>query len=274
MEPAAGLSFKAMDNPPTLKPMDIPPRGELLLDLLRYPPKRPQFPGRAVDLWLGGLDDSTSCGEEEGILSSDERARAARFHRAVHRRRFERGRGHLRRILGFYLSVPAGSVAFRYTEAGKPELEADCGLAFNVSHSGSILAVGIGGGALGVDVEILRPVPDLEAVAASVFSAAERCCLGAGESGLTIEAFFRLWTAKEAVMKGLGRGFLSDPRGVELKAAPFGFRATLGKEEVSEWSVVSFSVAPKAAGGGALGAVAVPGPPPEVRAFSIPGAPA
>jgi 4'-phosphopantetheinyl transferase len=200
-----------------------------------------------IDLWLVDLDAPAGFDELPALLSGDERIRARRFARERDRRRFARARGHLRSVLGSYLSIPGERVAFRYTETGKPELEARCGLEFSVSHSRHLLLIGVAMGPIGVDVECVRPMPDLDAVAAQAFTEREMDGLG--------RDFFRLWTAKESVLKGLGRGFSTDPRAVELRPAPGGFHAPRGKGMEAAWSVRSFAVA----GGRARAAVAVPG---------------
>jgi phosphopantetheinyl transferase len=44
-------------------------------------------------------------------------------------------------------------------------LDPPSGLGFNVSHSENLLLVGVGEGLMGVDVEVIRFLPELEAVA-------------------------------------------------------------------------------------------------------------
>src|SRR5436305_1268900 len=57
-----------------------------------------------------------------GILASEERGRAARFHFARDRRRFIAARGLLREILSRYLKLLPESLIFKYTSYGKPYL--------------------------------------------------------------------------------------------------------------------------------------------------------
>lgn len=241
------------------------------MDELLHLQSRTHSPAPGIDLWLGDLDDQSGCGEAVASLSVDEKARAARFHSETDRRRFEAGRGHLRRILGRSLSVPAESIVFRYSETGKPGLDGPDDLGFSVSHSYNLLLIGIGRSPVGVDAELLRPVPDMDAVTRLVFTGKEMDWLNGGAAEETPARFFRLWTAKEALLKGMGIGFLSDPRRVELEPAPFGFRGNPDGKARAGWSVSSFSIASRIAGGTAYGAVAVPGSPPEIRAHPVPG---
>jgi 4'-phosphopantetheinyl transferase len=164
-----------------------------------------------VDVWATALDPATAVHERlERWLDADERARAARFVFPRDARRFRVARGTLREILGGYLGVAPDAVRFVYAAAGKPALAApfaEAGVAFNVSHSGEVALYAIGGqGRIGVDIEQVRPLDDLEALAARNFSAAEQRALLALPPPAREPAFFACWTRKEAFIKALGDG--------------------------------------------------------------------
>jgi 4'-phosphopantetheinyl transferase len=218
-------------------------------------------PGPEVHLWLGTLDDDAGLEEWPAVLSDDECARAARFRREQDRRWFAKGRMYLRSVLGIYLGIPGEALGFRYTDAGKPELDGYSGLGFSVSHCEHLLLIGVGTTPIGVDVEFVRPVPDLAAVAAQAFTGREREHLDRDAAERTPTAFFRWWTAKEALVKGLGRGFSSDPRDVELGPALDGF-------QWGTWSVQCLEVT-AVAGRSAQAAVATPGPPRAIRLLRL-----
>jgi hypothetical protein len=96
------------------------------------------FPTRHVDVWRVRLDEPARAGSEASVLSSDEIARADRFHFGKDRIRFRRRRSALRRILGEYLAIPATEVRFEYLTSGKPLLAAEQNpraVQFNVFHS-------------------------------------------------------------------------------------------------------------------------------------------
>jgi 4'-phosphopantetheinyl transferase len=59
---------------------------------------------------------------------------------------------------------------------------------------------------IGVDVEALRPMPDALDLAQRFFSAGEADALGALDPADRDRAFLRMWTRKEAYLKGLGLG--------------------------------------------------------------------
>jgi 4'-phosphopantetheinyl transferase len=175
-----------------------------------------------IDLDAGvapGQDlDAIEPGPELAVLTVDEQARAARFVRARDRRRFARCRAALREILGRLLGEPAGSVRFRATAMGKPQLDHGPGgddqrddrrltLRFNVSHSAELGLIAVcRGHELGVDLERVRPISEADRIVASFFTMSEQSEFAAIAKDAKALAFHRGWTRKEAVLKGLGLG--------------------------------------------------------------------
>lgn len=144
------------------------------------------------------------------VLSDSERERGARFHFQHDATRWVMSRVVLRSILGEYLDVEPQAVRFRVGQSGKPELAAPferARLGFNASHSDELglYAVAVRR-RVGVDIERLRSLPDLEAIAERMFSPAEWHALGALPRADRKTAFFRCWTRKEAYVKALGAG--------------------------------------------------------------------
>jgi 4'-phosphopantetheinyl transferase len=146
-----------------------------------------------------------------GILSADELARASRFRFDKHRNAFLVARGLLRLILGRYTNTDSAAIQFTYGPQGKPEVVDAPHVRFNLSHSESIALYGIRrGGAIGVDVEYIRAMEDLEDIARHFFCAAECEDLLAVPQAGRQKAFFNCWTRKEAFIKAIGEG-LSHP---------------------------------------------------------------
>lgn len=144
------------------------------------------------------------------VLHPEEIARAGRYHFEVDRQRSIVSRGWLRRLLAGYLGCAPKSLEFVVGPQGKLSLDRDAGeLAFNVSHSHELVLYAVAGGSdLGIDVEHVRPLQDLRAVARRNFTPSENELLTQGElsPARQLEEFFRLWTRKEAVIKGVGTG--------------------------------------------------------------------
>ena len=178
-----------------------------------------------IRVWVVDLDDgltpaqveTSEPGPELSLLARDEHERACRFIRARDRRRFARCRAALRTILGGLLEQPASSLKFRAAVRGKPELDPagtyahhagkQLDLRFNVSHSSALALIGVcRGQELGVDLEQVRTVHEADRIVASFFSPAEHAEFATIADELKPLAFFRGWTRKEAILKGLGIG--------------------------------------------------------------------
>ncbi|MEH2069118.1 MAG: 4'-phosphopantetheinyl transferase HetI [Nostoc sp.] len=156
-------------------------------------------------------------------LSNDEMIRAQRFHFQQHQQRFIAGRGILRSILSRYLGIKPLEVQFNYQQRGKPMLAktfADRGLEFNLSHSQELALCAVNcTREIGVDLEYIRPVSDLEALAKRFFLPREYEMLRSLSSNQQQEVFFRYWTCKEAYLKATGDG-LSQLEEVEVFLTP------------------------------------------------------
>jgi 4'-phosphopantetheinyl transferase len=163
-----------------------------------------------VHLWRFPLDCTDSL---EDLLEEDELFRARRLLVPAKARAYVVARARLRQILASYLDVVPENLRFQCGPLGKPVLvsQAADGLAFNLAHSGrwGLCAV-TKGIEVGVDIERVDRQLDYEKLAAGFFSARERASLQAGSSYRKRRQFFRIWTRKEAWLKGKGGGF-SDP---------------------------------------------------------------
>jgi 4'-phosphopantetheinyl transferase len=145
-----------------------------------------------------------------GLLSAPERERAARFRLKLHGDRFVAGRGILRLVLARYLSADPGALEFSYTWNGKPQLAgafARSGLQFNLAHSENVaLLAATTAEAVGVDVERVRQLADMDELVARFFSPSERSAFHRLAPAQRLGAFFNWWTRKEAWLKAIGVG--------------------------------------------------------------------
>lgn len=157
-------------------------------------------------------------------LSPAERVRAERFRVPEPRRQFVFGRAVLRQLLGACLNVEPAAMAFGSEPRGKPFLEQsalDGDLRFNLSHSGSLVAVGLARGReVGVDVEWIHHLPDWSHLTTRIFSAPELDELHALPELQQREAFFNGWTRKEAYLKATGEGLTDALPAIEVTLAP------------------------------------------------------
>ncbi|HET6142480.1 MAG TPA: 4'-phosphopantetheinyl transferase superfamily protein [Candidatus Acidoferrales bacterium] len=167
--------------------------------------------GEEIHVWHASLiraDDITS--HLESLLSSDEKARAHRFHFARDRNRYVVARGLLRELLGAYVQQAPGSLEFCYAQYGKPFLageNAASGFSFNLSHSGDVVGYAIAKDRnLGIDVEQKRVDAAGDEIAQRYFSAREISDLRTLSTSDEVEGFFNCWTRKEAYLKATGMG--------------------------------------------------------------------
>ena len=155
------------------------------------------------------------------ILDDQERRRTARYYFAPDQVRFSVCHANMRRILASYSGKPPESLVYREAEGGKPELILEAPappLRFNLSHSKSValLAVTLKS-EVGVDVEDVRPIE--RDVAKRFFSPAEIASMAPLDGEEWLEAFYRCWTRKEAILKveGLGLRIRLDSFDVSLR---------------------------------------------------------
>lgn len=155
------------------------------------------------------------------VLSPDERARADRMRHAGARRAFEEARTAARLILAAYTGEDAALLPIVIDPRGKPELDLPDAPRFNLSHSDTLALVAVTSAAsIGVDVEMLRPTPRLEDLAARFFAPRETAALRALPPAERLEAFFACWTRKEAYVKAQGSGIADALAAFEVSLAP------------------------------------------------------
>ncbi len=144
--------------------------------------------------------------DENALLpaTAGEAARAARFHSAEVRVRYLRSHRALRSILAGITSAP---LDFELAENGKPFLPGAPEIRFNLSHSRDMALAGVALEVeVGVDIELLRPIPEHTAIAERFFPPSEaKALLGVPEAERERD-FFRRWTRVEAMLKARGVG--------------------------------------------------------------------
>ena len=157
-------------------------------------------------LWRVDLD-AVAAPEAAACLSNEEWERAHRFVFARDRHRFIAAHAALRSTLSASTGIPGAFLDFTLGANGKPALVDPPDVHFNLSHSQSVGLIAIGGkDQIGVDVEVLRHMSDVDAMAAAYFTPAEQQALEAAPPGERDRAFLRCWTRKEACLKAVGTG--------------------------------------------------------------------
>jgi 4'-phosphopantetheinyl transferase len=219
----------------------------------------------SLEIWTTELDTGEDARALEECLSEDEHARAARIVSPRDRNRFVTGRAFLRHVLARAAACAPVDLRFVYGAQGKPSLDAWAdGIHFNLAHSGAlaVCVVARGCGEVGVDVEQVRPLSDLDGLVRLACGPGERARLEALEASERTGAFFEVWTRKEAVLKALGSGLARPLGSLEVAFGPGRRPRVLCSAEPADLSMSlrSFEPAP-----GYLGAMAARGAVDDVR---------
>jgi 4'-phosphopantetheinyl transferase len=158
----------------------------------------------SIQLWLIDIQsfDLTKIIE---LLSTEEIQKGESYHFSEDRNKFLICRGVLRFLIGHYLGISGHEIIFSYNKFGKPEI-AIPNLFFNLSHSGDFGLLAFSKKVpIGVDLELIRPF-DYESIIKTIFSPVEQTLFQTIPDELKTRAFYLLWTQKEALIKGIGKG--------------------------------------------------------------------
>ena len=169
----------------------------------------------SVHLWLLNLDadaDDSFCWP---CLSGEELRTARDFAAPALSCRYTRAHGLLRHILGRYLRTAPERLSISTTPQGKPFLR-NRELHFNLSHSEGTAVIAIcRKREIGVDIEMVRPVPESSEIARRWFSTSENKWIQASPEPAL--AFLRCWVCREALLKASGSGLAAAPDSVRLR---------------------------------------------------------
>ncbi|VVM05589.1 4'-phosphopantetheinyl transferase sfp [Methylacidimicrobium cyclopophantes] len=153
----------------------------------------PPFPDpSAVHLFSGALSLFDAQGEAEPNLPG--RLRALRSERA------------LRSLLSRYTGLAPEKVPLEKNRWGKPLLPDSFSLWFNLSHSENRWIAAVAAFPVGIDLEAHLPRKDPLRFARRFFSPEEAAIVGAAPPEERTAALLRIWTKKEAFLKGCGMG--------------------------------------------------------------------
>jgi 4'-phosphopantetheinyl transferase len=161
-----------------------------------------------VDCWCISTEELQRQYESlaQELLSPEERARADSFYFEHDRRRYLAAHAALRLLIARYTGESPGSLAIQKDSNGRPILE-NLALHISLSHSGKLVLIALSSAApVGVDVEEIREIPELMAIARSHFSMTEVEAITRLSASQRVTAFLVIWTRKEAFVKAIGQG--------------------------------------------------------------------
>ncbi len=144
------------------------------------------------------------------MISTEESAREQRFRFQDDRDSYLLAHALCRSVLARLCGAAPLALQFQAGEHGRPELtfpRCDPRLRFNISHTRGLVACAVAlAHDVGVDVERVDRRVQIDQLAASVFSDAERAALTLLRDAAQRTRFFELWTLKEAYIKAVGKG--------------------------------------------------------------------
>jgi 4'-phosphopantetheinyl transferase len=194
---------------------------------VRRPATSAALADNAVHVWRIPVLASPALADDIArFLTPTEHTRGQRFTRDEDRLRYQIGRAATRCLLARYLEVLPQQVGMESNQAGKPQLDAGTiaahgNIHFNLSHSGSwVVAAFARSFAVGIDVEALSARAASAKVIEYVLSDRESQLLRALPQPKQTAAFFKVWTSKEAFVKGTGVGLSPDLKSIEVSVDP------------------------------------------------------
>jgi 4'-phosphopantetheinyl transferase len=216
-----------------------------------FPGHDPSLSPPEVHIWKAWLDEErTSQADFKEILSPDEIKVATNFFFERDRRRYINSRGTLRSILSRYLSSDPQEISFVRGPYGKPSLEPHPQhIAFNLSHSQELALFAFTvSHRIGIDVECILPLDDIEQIAEFFLSPTEREALAQLPEEIRLKGFYAAWTRKEAFTKALGAGIGNAWDKFEVNVSPNEEPAIIkisgDIDEGSNWQLVELEPAP------------------------------
>lgn len=181
----------------------------------------------------------------EEILDTDELLMAKRLRSASGKQHYLTSHVALRHILSSYLGCLAKEIPYTFNKYGKRYLrpeENPLGIEFNLSHSQDLAVCAVAQEkCIGVDIEYLRLVEYQNEIAKQLFTPKENhfyLCLPTEQRQ---EAFFQLWTMKEAFIKAIGEGFSFGPENVGFSLFPPSVDSLPFPDELPQWYIHNFT---------------------------------
>lgn len=199
-----------------------------------------------IHVWRMLLPDfSSQIAQLSAVISNQERHNAARFVRSEDGIKYTLTKALQRMILSRYLGGEPGDLVFDVYEHGKPFVQNDQDIQFNLSHSGDGVLLGVAKSvAIGVDLEKKRNVIDFKGLVDRFFSPIEKKQFHALDSASEKQAFYNTWVKKEAFIKATGYGLSFPLSGFSVRVCDKESgnpNALLGvhneKREFSDWLI-------------------------------------
>jgi 4'-phosphopantetheinyl transferase len=163
------------------------------------------------DITLPSLNEALHTDTFLSLMGDHEKSRYHGFHRKNRQEEYLLSRIFLRHVLSGTTGASLKNLNFTYSPEGKPKLECRDSLFVNWTHSQSRFILGITNASeLGVDLEYLKPLGDVDALVARFFTAQETGLFFKLPDSQKLSAFFLMWTLKESALKAFAGSIASN----------------------------------------------------------------
>jgi 4'-phosphopantetheinyl transferase len=197
-----------------------------------------------IHIWHTFYHDSASliklC---SNALSSAELEHKSYFKFPKDQHSFVVSHGLLRILLSYYLHISPDELKMVKHSKGKPYQLNDPCLFFNISNSGDCCVFAVSrNGEVGVDLEKIRPLDDLDELIRKNFSPKEQAVINR-QPKERLHRFFKFWTIKEAFLKAIGEGMRLTPDLLEFSSekGEHKLQSFAGIVESQEWLFSDYS---------------------------------
>jgi 4'-phosphopantetheinyl transferase len=163
----------------------------------------------------------------------------ARYHAIIYpedKIQFVLRKGILRSLLASILCTQPHLIQLSYTAYGKPYIFPTT-LYFNTSHSNGRMVVVISSCSVGVDLELMNPDIDVDAVSKIIMSYEELDLWQKLDPKLKLQYFYKLWSFKEAYLKQRGIGLLAS----QLPSFSWLLKETLCVQQIAKYGFLDLS---------------------------------
>lgn len=202
-----------------------------------------------VHIWAVDIDQwKISCNKAEQMLPKSEREKSERFRFEILKTRYINSHYLLRTLLGMYIGIDYFDQEFHINNYGKPFLKnthAEDSIYFNISNSENVCVFACTkDGDLGVDVEKIHDLPDMDRIVERLFSQEENKIFHSLPEHTKKTSFFKYWTRKEALLKAMGVGlsFPADQINVLSGQADTSIIKSNAMDEKTDWTFQDIDV--------------------------------
>ncbi len=198
-----------------------------------------------IHLWQVSTHITTAEFEEyKSVLSEVELSKVHFFESEQARYSYVVSQGALRMLLSKYLNISPNLLKLGRQKKGKPFSLDDQNLHFNLSNSGKLAVIAFSRDSeLGIDIEKLRPLPDLDEMINRNFASNEIDFINA-KAQERCRRFFRLWTIKESYLKAIGEGMRLTPDNLvfSIENEYIKLLSVKGVFELEDWNFKELSI--------------------------------